>query len=73
MTLAAFDFTIAEQAAAPVWPWIAHSAEQIQQAGSDGKAWVTAQRKQLRALLGQVAVAETAEDVAAIGWLDADV
>lgn len=54
------------------WPMENHTAAQIQQAGSDGKAWITAQRIQLRTLVGQVDAIVKANgavsDIEAIAW-----
>jgi hypothetical protein len=51
-----------------VWTLAVHTAAQIQQAGLDGKAWVTAQQEKLASLLAQVMAAMSVADVQAIVW-----
>ncbi|HQU11401.1 MAG TPA: hypothetical protein PLV07_07435, partial [Acidiphilium sp.] len=50
------------------WAMLAHTAPQIQQAGSDGKAWVTTQQLKLASLSAQVMAATTVTAVQAITW-----
>jgi hypothetical protein len=50
------------------WTFAAHTAAQIQQAGLDGKAWVTAQQENLDSLKAQVAAATTVTVVQAVVW-----
>lgn len=52
----------------PIWPWEDHTAAQIQQAGEDGKAFITAQRLALRTLIAQVAAQTSEAAVLAIQW-----
>lgn len=56
---------------AGVWKMRAHSASQIQQAGRDGKAAILAALTTNETLRKQVMQAQTAEEVAAIGWPNA--
>lgn len=53
---------------AGAWAMRPHTAAQIQQAGSDGKAWVTAQQVKLASLTSQIAAATTVAAVQAIIW-----
>lgn len=50
------------------WAMRAHTAAQIQQAGSDGKAWVTSCQTKLDGLVTQVMTATTPSAVQAIVW-----
>lgn len=50
------------------WSYQNHTAAQIQQAGSDGKAWVVACQLKLAGLNAQVAAATTAAAVEAVTW-----
>lgn len=50
------------------WDWRNHTASQIQQAGADGKAAITAIRAHLKELRDQVAAAADAGAVAEIAW-----
>lgn len=50
------------------WAWVNHTASQIQQVGSDGKAAVLAYQSQNAALQTQVNAATTVDAVAAIVW-----
>ena len=49
-----------------VWTFAPHTAAQIQQAGLDGKTWVTAQQTKLAGLLTQVQNATTVSAVQAV-------
>jgi hypothetical protein len=51
-----------------VWSFAPHNAAQIQQAGSDGKAWVLSCQSKLQTLLAQVSAATTVAAVQAINW-----
>ncbi|OOO27532.1 UNVERIFIED_ORG: hypothetical protein BTE55_18610 [Rhizobium sophorae] len=59
-------FWCADEAGA--WAFRAHTAEQIQAAGADGKAHILTCQTKLGQLSAQVVVAASAEAVAAIGW-----
>ena len=50
------------------WSLAPHTAAQIQQAGLDGKAWVTAQQEKLASLNAQIDAATTVSAVQAIIW-----
>ena len=50
------------------WSFTPHTAAQIQQAGLDGKAWVTTQQEKLASLNAQIEVATTVSEVTAIIW-----
>lgn len=50
------------------WAFTPHTAAQIQQAGLDGKAWITAQQEKLASLNAQIEVATTVSEVTAIIW-----
>jgi hypothetical protein len=50
------------------WSFAAHTAAQIQQAGLDGKAWVTTQQENLDSLKAQVKAATTVTAVQAVVW-----
>lgn len=58
--------------AAGNWAFAPHSAAQIQQAGTDAKAWVVSCQQKLAALIAQVAAIDpntgTAEAVEAVLW-----
>lgn len=51
-----------------VWAFRDHTAAQIQQAGTDGKAWVIAQQQKLVTLLSTASGAKTAKAVQAVVW-----
>lgn len=53
---------------AGTWAMLSHTAAQIQQAGSDGKTWITAQQTKLATLSAQVEAATTVAAVQAITW-----
>jgi hypothetical protein len=53
---------------AGVWAMRAHTAEQIQRAGSDGKAAIVIAQLRLADLTTQVMAATTADAVAAVVW-----
>jgi hypothetical protein len=53
---------------AGTWSFASHTAAQIQQAGLDGKAWVTTQQEKLMLLKAQVATATTTSAVQAVVW-----
>ncbi|MBB2685135.1 UNVERIFIED_ORG: hypothetical protein GGD47_002723 [Rhizobium etli] len=59
-------FWCADEAGA--WAFRAHTAEQIQTAGADGKAHILTCQTKLGQLSAQVLAAASAEAVAAIGW-----
>jgi hypothetical protein len=50
------------------WTFAAHTAAQIQQAGLDGKAWVTTQQEKLESLKAKVKAATTVTAVSDIVW-----
>lgn len=50
------------------WIFAEHTVAQIQQVGSDGKAWVIAQQTQLQELQAQVMAATTIAAVQAVVW-----
>ena len=54
--------------AAGVWDFRPHSAAQIQQAGSDGKAWVLACQRRIATLAAAVAALDSAEALQLIAW-----
>jgi hypothetical protein len=54
--------------AAGAWAYQAHTAEQIQQAGADGKAWVTTCQIKLATLVGAVNAATDSAGVEAVTW-----
>lgn len=51
-----------------VWAMAEHTAEQIQQAGSDGKAFIVVAQQKLVGLVPQVLAATTVAAVQAISW-----
>lgn len=51
-----------------VWAWKMHNADQIQQAGRDGKAHVVECQSTLAALSDAVSAAETLEEVQDVVW-----
>lgn len=51
------------------WGWTPHTAAQIQQVGTDGKAAVMACQSQNATLQAQVAAATTVDDVAKVVWI----
>ncbi len=51
-----------------VWTYAPHTAAQIQQAGSDGKVWVSGCQTKLQSLSASVMGATTAASVQAIVW-----
>lgn len=53
---------------AGIWAYRAHSAAQIQQVGTDGKALILAGLQQKNMLETQILAASTIEEVAAITW-----
>ncbi|MDL2401241.1 hypothetical protein [Rhizobium mayense] len=50
------------------WAFRPHDASQIQQAGSDGKAWIVACQNKLASLSAQVMASISTEDVSKIAW-----
>ena len=50
------------------WAFTPHTAPQIQQAGLDGKAWVTAQQEKLASLNAQIDAAQTVAAVQSVLW-----
>jgi len=50
------------------WSFAEHTAEQIRQAGLDGKAWVVAAQKKLAGLRTQIDAAAAVDAVKAIDW-----
>lgn len=51
------------------WALLPHTAAQIQQAGSDGKAWVLACQTRFAALAAQIENASSATEASAVAWL----
>lgn len=58
----------ATQAVPPVWGYVAHTAAQIQQVGSDGKAAILAFLIKNASLQGQIQSASTVAAVQAVVW-----
>lgn len=50
------------------WAFVSHTTSQIQQAGSDGKAFIQTQQAKLEGLKQQVSAATAVADVQAITW-----
>ena len=53
---------------AGVWGMVNHNAAQIQQVGSDGKAWIVLCQQKLATLSAQVMAADSIEAVQAVTW-----